>query len=486
MREGWLAAAALAALWGLGLALPAVLDGALIGQPFTDLYPAVWGMWSWPSGGDWLGWPDGIDFYYASPLKAALAWPLKELLGLTVTWNLLCVLARMATVLCAFGAARAWGFSSIGALTAAAAYGCAPFFQGYAVEGITEGVDGWALALWAWAAGARRPLLAAGGLALAVLSSWYLGAAACLLAVLASLRDRQHLLALLGLLPVAPALWSFLSAQGTGAPLAPEIRAAMGASLQIPTPGITDGLNPFAINAYIGLSLGLAALLSRSRYLLAALAPMVLSLGIGPLYELPLLEAMRFPYRWHAATLALLAAAAATTADARGWRWLAPLIVVEGLLLSPIEPVLPSAPAAIPAIYAAVDAPILEVPGPVSRPPGEINRSRPRSRYVLYYQTAHRQQSPWRPDLNGLGQTEQAEWLYPLRTWDPVEALGEPAVLTAETLAGLREAGVRLVMIHRRELNGRGPALVAALVSAGAEVVEEDDARWLLWVGGAR
>ncbi|MDG1481444.1 MAG: hypothetical protein P8R54_17750 [Myxococcota bacterium] len=486
MKNGWLAAVALAALWGLGPALPAVLEGGLIGQPFTDLYPAVWGMWSWPSGGDWLGWPDGIDFYYASPLKAALAWPIKELVGLTMTWNSLCVLARMATVLCAFGAARAWGFSSIGALTAAAAYGCSPFFQGYAVEGITEGVDGWALALWAWAAGARRPLLAAVGLALAVLSSWYLGAAACLLAVLAGLRDRRHLLALLGLLPIAPALWSFLGAQGTGAPLAPEIRAAMGASLQIPTPGITEGLNPFAINAYIGLSLGLAALLSRSRYLLAALAPMILSLGIGPLYELPLLEAMRFPYRWHAATLALLAAAAATTADARGWRWLAPLIVVEGLLLSPIEPVLPSAPAAVPAIYAAVDGPIVEIPGPVSRPPGEINRSRPRSRYVLYYQTAHRQPSPWRPDLNGLGETEQAEWLYPLRTWDPVEGLGEPAALTPAVIAALRDAGVHLVMIHRRELGSRGPELVAALEAVGAVRVGEDGERWLLWVGEAR
>ena len=213
---------------------------------------------------------------------------------------------------------------------------------------------------------------------------------------------------------------------------------------------------------------------------------MVLSLGIGPLYELPLLEAMRFPYRWHAATLVLLAAAAATTADARGWRWLAPLIVVEGLLLSPIEPVLPSAPAEIPAIYAAVDAPLLEIPGPVSRPPGEINRSRPRGRYVLYYQTAHHQPSPWRPDLNGLGQIEQAEWLYPLRTWDPVEDLGEPAALTAETLAALRSAGVHLIMVHRRELGSRGPELVEALEAAGADRVGEDGERWLLWVGEAR
>ncbi|MFT5684474.1 MAG: hypothetical protein ACI8RZ_005415, partial [Myxococcota bacterium] len=428
----------------------------------------------------------GIDFYYASPIKAALAWPLKELLGLTATWNLLCVLARMATVLCAYGAARAWGFSTTGALTAAAAYGCSPFFQGYAVEGITEGVDGWALALWAWAAGARRPALAAVGLALAVLSSWYLGAATCLLAVLAGLKDRRLWLSLLGLLPVAPALVAFLGAQGTGAPLPDEIRAAMGASLQIPTPGMAEGLNPFAINAYVGFSLGLAALLSRSRYALAALVPMVLSLGVGPLYDLPVLEMMRFPYRWHAASLALLAAAAATTADARGWRWLAPLIVAEGLLLSPIEPLLPGAPVEVPAIYAVVDAPLLEVPGPVSRPPGEINRSRPRSRYLLYYQTHHHQPSPWRPDLNGLGQTEQVDWLTPLRSWDPVEDMGEPEPITPAHLTAIRQAGVGLILVHRRELGGAGADLVASLEAAGAIQVATDGERWLLSPGEPR
>jgi hypothetical protein len=485
MRRGWLAAAALAVLWGLGPALPTLAEGGLIGQPFTDLYPAVWGLWSWPGGGTWLGWPDGIDFYYASPIKAALAVPLKALLGLPLTWNLLCVLARIATVLCAYGAALAWGFSPAGALTAAAAYGCAPFFQGYAVEGITEGVDGWTLALWAWAAGARRPALAAAGLALAVLSSWYLGAATCLLAALAGLSDRRQWLALLGLLPVAPALAAFLSAQAPGAPLPPDIRAAMGASLRIPTPGVAEGLNPFAINAYIGFSLGLAALLSRSRYALAALVPMVLSLGVGPLYDLPVLEQMRFPYRWHAATLALLAAAAATCVDARGWRWLAPLIVIEGLLLSPVEPILPGAPAEIPALYDAVNAPIIEVPGPVSRPPGEVNRSRPRARYLLYYQTRHRQPSPWLPDLNGLGQTAQPDWLYPLRTWDPVEELGDPVPISPADLSRIRAAGVGLIMVNRREL-GDGAALVASLEAAGARRIAEDGERWLLSVGEAR
>ena len=142
-----------------------------------------------------------------------------------------------------------------------------------------------------------------------MLSSWYLGAAACLLAALAGLRDRRMWISFLGLLPVAPALWAFLDAQPPGAALGPEVRAAMGASLTIPAPGFTPGLNPFAITTYTGFALTLAALLSRSRWVLLALVPALLSFGVGPLYELPVLEQIRFPYRWHAATLVLLGAA---------------------------------------------------------------------------------------------------------------------------------------------------------------------------------
>ena len=496
--RGWLAVLLIALAWAVGPALPTLLRGALLGQPYTDLYPSVWGMWAFAhdplaaaaARTDLLGYPHGIGYYYASPLKGLLAIPLLPLLGLPATWNLLLLAARLATPLCAYGAARAWGLTPRAAVTAAVAWGCAPLFHGYAVEGIVEGTDGWTLALWAWAAGTRRPYLAAGALALTITSSWYLGAAGCLLALLSGLHDRRLALRSLplGLLLASPLLLLFLAAfpSASADPLPDAIRAAMGAGLRIPTPGLQPWLQPFAITAYVGWLLAAAALWSRSWGLLGlALLPGVLSLGVGPWYDLPVLEMLRFPYRWHAATLALLALAAGRGAERLPppLAWALPvLITAEGLLLSPVEPLHPSAPAEIPAIYAQVDGPLLEGPAPGSRPPGEINLSRPRARYLLYPQTAHHQPSPWVPDFNGLGVSgEAADPLAPLRRFDRRETpdlAPEDGGLSAEEVAALP---ARWVMIQRKEMaSRRARALRAALEAQGATLIAEDEARWLL------
>jgi len=364
---------ALALAWGVGPALPAVLRGELLGHPYTDLYPSVWGLWwfsshqpGFPLHTDLLGFPQGMGLYFSSPIHGWLAWPLLPLLGLTATWNLLVVGARVGTVLAAWWAGRCWGLRGPGALAAAAVFACAPFFQGYAVEGIVEGTDGWALALLAATLGLRRPLWAAVALALTLLSSWYLGMAGCLLVVLATLRDRRAPLALLGLLAVLPAAVAFIHAFPAAAPLPDEVRRAMGAHLDLPRPAVLDGLQPFAMNAYLGWVVVAAAAWSRSPWVLVAAIPAVLSLGWGPWYHLPVLEQVRFPYRWHAATLALLAPAVGLAADRlRAW-WLAPLIAAEGLLLGPAEPVIPGASAEVPPIYREVDGPVLVVPGPWS------------------------------------------------------------------------------------------------------------------------
>jgi len=494
--RGWGLAAALALAWGIGPALPALLRGELIGQPYTDLYPAVWGLWELarqqpglPTHTEMLGHPSGIGYYYAAPLKGILAGGLLPLLGLPATWNLLTLAARVATPLCAFGAGRAWGLGTTGALTVAAAWGCAPLFHGYAVEGIVEGTDGWTLALWAWAAGHRRHGLSAIGLALSILSSWYLGAAGCLLALLSALRDRRALLGLVGGLALAaPGIFLFLGAFPSAEPLPDAIRQMMGAPLRVPSPGLSAGLNPFAITAYLGWALGAAAVLAAARgeHRLVALAliPAILSLGTGPWYDLPVLEMLRFPYRWHLATLALLGLAVGRLADGRGWWWLPLVVVAEGLLLSPVEPILPGAPADVPAIYARVDGPLLEVPGPVVRPPGVVNGSRPRARYLLYAQTRHGQPSPWAPDFNGLGAAESTPHLDPFRAYDRLEVAEDweaQAGLTAADLAALRSRGIGLVMIQTRELGSkRARALRAALRSLGAAEIADDGDRLLL------
>ncbi|MEL6347829.1 MAG: hypothetical protein AAFV53_32285 [Myxococcota bacterium] len=495
--QGWAAAAVLALLWGVGPALPALFGGDLIGHPYTDLYPSVWGLWEFARSQpdlhihtELLGFPDGLGYYYSSPIKGWVAAGLMPLVGLTATWNLLTVLARVATVVCAFGAARAWGLSAPGALTVAGAWGCAPFFHGYAVEGIVEGTDGWTLALWAWAAGHRRPLAAAFALGLTILSSWYLGAVGCLLALLSVLRDRRMLLSLGGgLLLAAPAIGLFLFAFPASPPLPDDIRAAMGATLRVPAPGIRDGLQPFAINAYIGwLLAGTAAvaLWNKADRPLIALAavPAVLSLGIGPWYQLPVLEMLRFPYRWHAATLALLALAAGRVADRRRWWWLGPLIALEGLLLSPVEPLLPGADPTVPAIYQRVDGPLVEAPGPVTVPPGEVNHSRPRARYLLYFQTMHGQPSPWVLDFNGLGDAQQAPHLSGLRGFDRLEDAGETWETATVDIQALHDAGIEWMMIQHSQSHTLGSKrarrLRALLEDAGATVEQEDDQRWLI------
>ncbi len=491
--------ALLALLWGLGLALPALSRGELLGHGATDLYPSVWGLWAFaqaqpglPAHTPLLGFPEGMGFYYSAPIKGWLATPLLPLLGLTATWNLLTVAARVATVMAAWLAGRAWGLGRSGALVAAAAFGCAPFFHGYAVEGIAEGTDGWTLALLVWALGRRRHLLGAGLLALTLLSSWYLGAVGCLLSLMAGLRDRRALLSLVGgIALVSPALSRFAEAFPAGQPLPDDIRAAMGAPLRLPRPGLLPGLNPFALNAYLGFLLGLSALVAawqarRSRWLLLlALVPALLSLGEGPWYDLPPFSALRFPYRWHAATLALLALAVGQLADRKGWPLLGPLIALEGLLLSPVEPLIPGADPRIPALYAAVQGPLLELPGPVALPPGQINPARLRSRYLLYFQTGHGGASPWVPDFNGVGAEGDHSLVAPFRGWDRLEVAAhgldpEPA-LTAAHLDALRAAGIHQILLQEREL-GDGPArrLAAALVALGAEERGREAGRRLL------
>jgi len=362
-------------------------------------------------------------------------------MDLPATWNLLVIASRLATVLISYGAARAWGLGSRGALAAAALYGCSPFFHGYAVEGIAEGSDGWTLALWLWAIGRHRFRLAAVPFAFTVMSSWYLGMVAVLLVSLAALWDRRALWSLIGLGLAWPALAQFVSAFPGTAPLQDGIRAAMGAQIGIPSPGWNPGLNPFAINTYVGGVALVAALASRTRWVVAAVVPAILSLGVGPIYDLPVAELVRFPYRWHAATLILLAPAVGITADRLRWGGIiAPLIVIEGLLLSPVEPVLPGAPADIPAYVDHIDGPVLELPGPVAMPPGKVNRSRGRARYLMYHQTSHGQASPWVPDFNSVGvsPSSTAEILGTLNgldkltgtappermDWGPIEALG--------------------------------------------------------------
>ena len=525
---GWPLVLALAALWAVLPALPALLAGKLIGSPWTDLYPSAWGL-AWfadhqpglPTLATSLGAPDGQPFYYSSPIHGWVGTPLVAFFGPVVAWNVTVVLARFATVATAYGAARAWGLGLPGGLLAALAWGASPFFHGYAAEGIVEGLDGWALAWMLWAlAGAPMTGRAAhdgkaslrrvvrgfhGGLALAVtiVSSWYLGIVGCALVFAMAVGSlvvgrsglglRAGLALVTGVVLALPFALTFHDTMAGAAPLPDTVRAAMGTVLSVRTPGWLAP-HPFAMTTWVGLSLPLLALPSawkHPRVALVTLAFAVLSLGRGPWYDLPVLEAVRFPYRWHAGTLLGLAWLAGRTVDdlriravtdGGAWRFVGALALVpwiEGYVGSPIPPVLPSADAAIPAIYEGVRGPLLlEIPGPVAMAPGTVNRSRPRARYLLWAQTLHGAASPWKPDWNGLAAPAPTDaWLDPWRSWDPL--LHKTPV--APDLRVARDRGVTQVMLHRDELgDARSRTLLEALTASGATVRADDGTQVLV------
>ncbi|GDX81634.1 hypothetical protein LBMAG42_34450 [Deltaproteobacteria bacterium] len=478
---GWPLAFVVALTWAVVPLLPALLARAIPGQPYTDLYPSIWGLdvfcASLPAivtHTARMGAPEGIGFYYSSPLHGLAGWPVWATFGPVAAYVATLIAARAATVLCAFGFLRALNHAPLAALGGALLYGASPFFHGYAVEGIVEGTDGWALALWAWMVVRNRPVAAISAFALTILSSWYLGMVACLLAVVLGARYRTAWISILGLLLATPALWAFTHAFGGNTPLDPVVRVAMGAPLWFPVPGLTPGLNPFALTTYVGfaaVALAFPSARRRPLWALGAVACAILSTGRGPWWDLPVLEMVRFPYRWHAGTLLCLAPLVAETAARRKRPLLAALPFLEGLLLSPIEPVVPSAPADLPAIYATVAADtLLEIPGPVAMTPGKPNASRPRARWFLYAQLSHHASSPWTLDFNGIAGGRNAPWLAAFASWDPLlHAPNQPLDLDAA-----RTAGVDEVLVHRDLLERDADAFEAALVAAGATLIARE------------
>lgn len=497
-----LAALALALTWGLLPLLPAVWAGGIPGSPFTDLYPSVWGL-GWfvthageglPTFAPELSAPAGMPFYFSSPLHGWLAVLTAPLLGTAGAYTLGIALARVATVWLAWWAGRGLGLDGPGALVLAASYGAAPFFHGYAVEGIIEGTDGWTLMLWVGAAARRRWGLAVLGAFTVVASSWYLAMVGVLLASGVALwRWRASASFGVGLLLALPLLLAFTGAFSGGAPLPDEIRAAMGTQLTLASPGVLEPLNPFAMTSWLGVLLPVLAAVSARRHpwlAVGAACFWLASLGQGPLYDLPVWRSVRFPYRLHAGTLLLLGVLAGHTVDGWSRRWrlavlLGPLLALEGLLLSPIEPVVPTAPVGAPAAYRAVprDAVLLAMPGPLALPPGTPNPSRPRARYLLYGLGEAGLRSPWAFDFNSVG-TAATEHpvLTAARSWDRKADLPRRPLEVDQ----LRDASIDFVALHERDLGQRATdQLRRSLVEQGCTVLVEEDGVTVITVTGS-
>ena len=214
-----------------------------------------------------------------------------------------------------------------------------------------------------------------------------MAASACFLAAMMPRRAWRSAAA--GLVLASPAIYAFINAFPARELLDPEIRQMMGTQIGTWSPGLSDGLNPFAKTSWIGFAAGALAISQarkHPRYLLAAGLFWLLSCGFAVTSDIPLLNSLRFPYRLHAATLVLLALLAGKAADQMGrGPLIAAVIVTEGLLLSPIEPILPHAPTSQPAVYSNIEGEsLLDIPGPIAMAPGLRNPSRPRARYFLY------------------------------------------------------------------------------------------------------
>lgn len=489
---------AVSVAWALGPLLPSLLAGQIPGSPSTDLYPSVWGL-GWfiahqPGLPTWctdIAAPGGMPFYYSAPIHGWVGWPIARAAqavgadGVVAAYVGTLVLARTATVAVAWAALRALGGDTVPALAGALLYGASPFFHGYAVEGIIEGTDGWALPLWVWCVATGRRAAAAAALWLCVASSWYLGMVAVAGATLWGWWNRAAWVSLAGLVGAVPLLQGFGTMATGAAPLADDVRRSMGAQPLFQTPGWARS-NPFAITTWVGVTapaLALPAARRNPRLAAGVVLAFVLSTGWGWWYHLPVLRSVRFPYRWHAGTLLLLAVLVVRATSRGGplhrWRWLAFLPWLEGYALSPVEPVLPGAPARVSALYDKVRGPLLlDLPGVVTLPPGMINPSRPRARYLLYAQLHHPADSPWVPDFNGVSSRPRPAWLDGFAAWEPIlDNEGAPL-----DLDGARQAGVTQILVHERELRGEAPLLLDALKAAGCTVEDARDGMVLLAV----
>ena len=163
MRKAFL----LSICWAIIPAIPALYSNSIIGSPYTDLYPSIWSLYAplmdqaSPFYTKMLSYPQGMPLYSSGLLKSLIILPLSLFLDPHGSYNILLLVSRFLGPFLAFFAARAWGYRESAALGFAAFFGAAPYFHGYAAEGIVEGVDAWPLALWLWAVAHKKwPLMA--------------------------------------------------------------------------------------------------------------------------------------------------------------------------------------------------------------------------------------------------------------------------------------------------------------------------------------
>jgi hypothetical protein len=308
--------------------------------------------------------------------------------------------------------------------------------------------------------------------ALTVISSFYMAATAVVLALFIGPSCWVGVVG--GLALSSPILYGFTSSFGGESAVSAGVRSSMGTGVGLWKSGLfTEGVQPFAKSSWIGFISGFIALLSARKHRKVALIAVVfwlLSLGMGPVYSLPLFSEIRFPYRFHAGTLVLLAYLVGLWIDDQTGEYtffrsrllLAPLIVLEGLILSPVEPVIPGSSGDVGDVHSMpVGSLVLDIPGPVAMEPNVRNPSRVRARHFLFGQTLMDTRTPWVPDFNSVGVTSvEHPDLSTIRQFDPLVSETVPEMIPElDWVDG--------VIIHPAELDGRAEHLQTLLISKG-------------------
>ncbi|MBM74740.1 MAG: hypothetical protein CMK59_05020 [Proteobacteria bacterium] len=463
----------LSLLWGLAPCVPSLIHGEAIGMHHTDLFPALWSLWAWGMPDtSWtqttlLGHPSGMGWFPPSVIRAFLAQMLIPFASLTSIFNFFVISSRLACILLSYWAARQWKWSQTGGFACAVLFGCSPMLHGFALEGIIEAMDAWTIPLWLGCVARGNRILTAFSFALLIISSWYTAACGMLILCMLLIFKREAAWSVLGILICGPIIYSFTQAWPVIQPFSSEISGQMSLHIQAPQPFWISN-STLGITGSCSLIASVFVLKVRSVKLLLLALPILLSFGF--FHQLPIVNLMRFPYRWHLATLVIFCALLAPAVKDRAW--LVWLIFAEQLLLSPIAPILPSSKVDIPDIYQLVDKPLLHIPGPYAQPAGVSNPSRMRASEFLLAQTMHQQPLINRGDFNGLESKSNDWWL----SWDPLSK--QPPIIPAQT--DLREN--TLILIQQGWLGKRSERLEQHLTELGSVLIERDRMRslWLV------
>ncbi|MEC8378843.1 MAG: hypothetical protein VXZ96_00895 [Myxococcota bacterium] len=443
--------------------IPALLAGQVPGIGHTDLIPAMWSMWAFaqefPSLGQTqlLGYPDGMGWYPQSLHSAMLGLPLQFFFSIQVSYTLCLWVARSLTFGIFYTAGRAWNMSISGAWLASLAIGLSPILFGYAYEGITEGVHAWPLGLWFWMLAKRSRIGIGIGFFLAITASWYLAAASCLI-LLFVFRQKHVEYSLLGLLGAMPLIWLFFKAFPEPQMIDTSIRQAHSISMGFKMPfWLSESQTVFGQSSYVSVTLLIMLGIAKRWTSLLLLVPIALGSSLPIISELPVLSAIRFPYRWQIATTVLAVMLLRERLKEPVKPWLILVLSSELIFASPFPPLLPITPIQQETIFEKIDGPVLNIPNLLSRPPGEYNPSKLRANALYSAQFQHHQPIMAVPSFNGLNHTTD-HIPTGMLALDPYHL--HDAEITKQELQGLKEVGLRYILVHRKQWPSKSSRLL--------------------------